>query len=189
MMATVHHTVFPTAIGACGVAWSPRGLVAVSLPEQDEAATEKRIAAKSGSAGPATPPLAVAHAILQIQHYCAGERVDFSAAPVDLSAVDEPRRRIYEVMRALAFGETTTYGDLARQTGATDWEGARDVGIAMGRNPLPIVVPCHRVLAAGGKLGGFSDYGGTTTKEKLLALEGVRVTPLPNDAPPRLPGL
>jgi methylated-DNA-[protein]-cysteine S-methyltransferase len=183
----IHHTTFATAIGACGVAWSARGLVAVSLPERDDATTEKRIVAKSGSSGRAEPPAAIAKTIALIQDYCAGGRVDFSGVPIDLSAIDEPRQRIYQAMRALGFGETTTYGDLAKVIGAADWEGARDVGIAMGRNPLPIVVPCHRVLAAGGKLGGFSAYGGTRTKEKLLALEGVRLE-VPRQDAPRLPG-
>jgi methylated-DNA-[protein]-cysteine S-methyltransferase len=186
----IHHALFDTAIGPCGVAWSPLGLVALALPERDAAATEKRLIAKSRSAGQAAPPPDIAVAIVQIQNYCAGARVDFAAVPLDLSAIEEPRRRIYQVMRALGFGETTTYGDLAKRTGATDWEGARDVGIAMGQNPLPIVVPCHRVLAANGKLGGFSAYGGAATKAKLLALEGVRIAPGRGDRDaPRLPGL
>ncbi len=88
-------------------------------------------------------------------------------------------------LRTIAFGHTTTYGELARQLGSTGWEGARDVGEAMGRNPVPIVIPCHRVLAAGGKLGGFSAHGGPSTKQKLLALEGVQL----GNGPPRLPGL
>jgi methylated-DNA-[protein]-cysteine S-methyltransferase len=161
--------------------------VALALPERDEAATEKRLRGKSHSAGKAEPPPEIAQAISLIQEYCAGERVDFSAVPLDLSGIDPDRRRVYETMRMLRFGETTTYGALARQAGAaeSDWEAARDVGVAMGRNPLPIVVPCHRVLAAGGKLGGFSAYGGTMTKEKLLALEGVRL----DGGAPRLPGL
>jgi methylated-DNA-[protein]-cysteine S-methyltransferase len=87
-------------------------------------------------------------------------------------------------MRSLAWGETTTYGELAKQLGATDWEGARDVGEEMGRKPVPVVIPCHRVLAAGGKLGGFSAHGGAKTKAKLLAIEGVHL-----DGAPRLPGL
>ena len=185
MTAIIHHALFETAIGACGVAWSARGLTALALPERDDAATEKRLIAKSGSAGAAAPSPEIARAIQQIQNYCAGRRIDFAAVPLDLSAIDAPRRRIYEAMRALAFGTTTTYGELAKQTGASDWEGTREVGIAMGRNPLPIVVPCHRVLAAGGRLGGFSAYGGTTTKEKLLALEGVHL----DRGAPRLPGL
>jgi methylated-DNA-[protein]-cysteine S-methyltransferase len=185
--SAIHHTLFPTAIGACGVAWSSRGLVALALPERDEAATEKRLRAKSHSAGRADPPPEVAQVITLIQEYCAGDRVDFSAVPLDLSGIDPERRRVYESMRAIPFGETTTYGKLAKETGAAegDWEAAQRIGAAMGRNPLPIVVPCHRVLAAGGKLGGFSAYGGTTTKERLLALEGVRL----GGGAPRLPGL
>jgi len=189
----IHHALFETAIGACGVAWSACGLVALALPERDAPATETRLIAKSQSSGKAAPPPEIARAIAQIQNYCAGERIDFSAVPLDLSAIDPFRRRLYESMRALGFGETTTYGELAKRTGASDWEAARDVGIAMGQNPLPIVVPCHRVLAAGGKLGGFSAYGGTTTKEKLLALEGVRLPGSRSEqrraGAPRLPGL
>jgi methylated-DNA-[protein]-cysteine S-methyltransferase len=186
MERIIHHAVFPTAIGPVGVAWSERGLTALALPERDTAATEKRLRAKSTSVGPAEPPPHIAQAIALIRKYCAGERVDFSAVPLDLSAVESERRRIYETMRALGFGETTTYGALARRSGApeSDWEAAQRVGVAMGRNPLPIVVPCHRVLAAGGKPGGFSAYGGTATKEKLLALEGVHL-----HGAPRLPGL
>jgi methylated-DNA-[protein]-cysteine S-methyltransferase len=188
----IHHALFPTAIGTCGVAWSERGLVALALPERDAAATEKRLRGKSHSMGAAEPPPAIADAVTQIQSYCAGEPVDFSSVPLDLSGIDSERRHIYEAMRALRYGETTTYGELARRTGAPeqDWEAARDIGVAMGRNPLPIVVPCHRVLAAGGKLGGFSAYGGTATKETLLALEGVRRKGAARDeGPPRLPGL
>jgi methylated-DNA-[protein]-cysteine S-methyltransferase len=183
----IHHILFPTAIGPCGVAWSEHGLVALALPERDEAATEKRLRAKSRSAGSAEPPAEIAQAIALIQRYCAGERIDFAAVPLDLSGIDPERRRVYECMRGLRFGETTTYGALAKATGAPaeDWEAAQKIGAAMGRNPLPLVVPCHRVLAARGKPGGFSAYGGTATKAKLLALEGVR---LPGAAP-RLPGL
>lgn len=184
---TIHHALFSTAIGTVGVAWSEHGLTTLALPERDEAATEKRLRAKSRSAGRAEPPPGIAEAISLIQRYCAGEFVDFSAVPLDLSAVDAERRRIYEAMRSLHFGETTTYGALARQAGAaeSDWEAAQRVGVAMGRNPLPIVVPCHRVLAAGGKPGGFSACGGTATKQTLLALEGVHL----GGRAPRLPGL
>src|SRR5581483_3915565 len=144
----IQHALFPTAIGTCAIAWSKRGLVALTLPERDDAETERRIVAKSQSGGAAAPPPVVAEAIELIQRYCAGERIDFSSIPLDLSEVDPVRRCIYETMRKLAFGETTTYGELARRSGAVrdgaeEWEAARDVGIAMGRNPLPIVVPCH----------------------------------------------
>src|SRR5262245_22347374 len=181
----INHCIFDTAIGPCGVAWSARGLAAVQLPEANPAATEKRLAAKVHSAGTAVPRAWVAGLIADIQRYVTGERVDFSAVPVDLAGLDPFRRKLYEEMRALTWGTTTTYGALARAVGLAEWEGARDVGEAMGRNPVPIVIPCHRVLAAGNKLGGFSARGGASTKAKLLALEGVHL----DGGAPRLPGL
>jgi len=186
----ISHCVFDTAIGTCGVAWSERGLMAVQLPARDRAATERRLIARTHSTrtrstGAAAPTPAIAALIADITRYLAGERVDFSAVPVDLSSLDPFRRKLYETMRALPWGTTTTYGALARTIGLASWEGARDVGEAMGRNPVPIVIPCHRVLAAGNKLGGFSAPGGAATKAKLLALEGVRF----DGGAPRLPGL
>jgi methylated-DNA-[protein]-cysteine S-methyltransferase len=181
----ISHCVFETAIGTCGVGWSARGLVAVQLPARDRAATERRLIARCSSSGAGTPPPEIAALVTDIARYLDGERVDFSAVPVDLSALDPFRRRLYETMRALPWGTTTTYGALAHTIGLTQWEGARDVGEAMGRNPVPIVIPCHRVLAAGQKLGGFSAPGGAATKAKLLALEGVRF----DGGAPRLPGL
>jgi methylated-DNA-[protein]-cysteine S-methyltransferase len=184
-----HHAIFDTAIGPCGVAWNARGLAGVQLPEKDRATTAQRLAAKSRSVGAAEPPAAIAALIADIQRYLAGERVDFSAVAVDLDDLDPYRRKLYEALRDIGFGRTTTYGELAKilaaeSLGASDWEGAREVGEAMGRNPVPIVIPCHRVLAAGGKIGGFSAHGGPTTKQKLLALEGVRF----DNGAPRLPG-
>ena len=182
--APIHHHVFDTAIGACGVAWNVRGLVAVQLPDASRAATERRLAARALSAGAADPPPWINTLIADIRRFLAGEPVDFAKVAVDLSGLDPFRRRLYESMRSLAWGRTTTYGELARQLGSSDWEAAREVGEAMGRNPVPLVIPCHRVLAAGGKLGGFSAYGGTSTKAKLLALEGVQL----DAGEPRLPG-
>ena len=98
--------------------------------------------------------------IKDIQRYLAGERIDFSGVAVDLAGVDPFRRRLYEAMRAIGFGSTTTYGELARMLGLMEPQAAQEVGQAMGRNPVPIVIPCHRVLAAGKKLGGFSAHGG-----------------------------
>jgi methylated-DNA-[protein]-cysteine S-methyltransferase len=181
------------------VAWNARGLVAVQLPDRDCAATERRLARRIGGTAAAPPPW-VAALVADVQRYLEGEPVDFTAVAVDLSGLDAYRRQLYETMRGLAWGRTTTYGELARQLGSTGWEGARDVGEAMGRNPVPLVIPCHRVLAAGGKLGGFSAPGGAATKAKLLALEGVPVegarakdTPAKDasakDPAPRLPGL
>lgn len=185
---SAHHHVFDTAIGPCAVAWNERGLTGMQLPEKDRAATERRLASKAASAGAAEPPPAIAAIVADIQRYLAGETVDFAAVAVDLSGLDPFRQKLYATMRVLGWGETTTYGDLAKKLGVTGWEGAREVGEAMGRNPVPVVIPCHRVLAAGGKLGGFSAHGGAATKAKLLALEGVRLAEKDRSAP-RLPGL
>jgi methylated-DNA-[protein]-cysteine S-methyltransferase len=185
MKQAVHHHMFPTTLGACGVAWSERGLAALQLPEPDREAMERRLVARSASAGPADPPQWVATLIADIQNYLAGDRNDFSGVAVDLDSVDPVRRRIYQALRAIGYGHTATYGELARAAGLAGPAAARDVGVAMARNPVPLVIPCHRVLAAGGKLGGFSAYGGAITKEKLLALEGVHF----DGGAPRLPGL
>jgi methylated-DNA-[protein]-cysteine S-methyltransferase len=178
------HHLFDTALGVCGVAWNARGLIAVQLPERTPAATERRLAARAGSVA-AQPPDWVKALAADIRSYLAGARVDFSAVAVDLESLAPFQQRLYGALRDVPFGATTTYGELARRLGLSDWEGAREVGAAMGRNPVPIVIPCHRVLAAGGKLGGFSAPGGAATKAKLLALEGVRL----DNSAPRLPGL
>jgi methylated-DNA-[protein]-cysteine S-methyltransferase len=183
--ATVHHRLFETAFGPSGLAWTAHGLVGVQLPGSSPDATEKRLVTKAHSTGEATPPPWAAALIADLKRYFAGEPIDFSAVPVDLSGVDPLRRKLYEAMRALPWGQTTTYGALAREIGLSEPEAARDVGQAMGRNPVPIVIPCHRVLAAGNKLGGFSAPGGSVTKAKLLALEGVHL----DGGAPRLPGL
>ena len=173
------------SFGTFGLAWSGLGLAAIQLPEKSSALTERRLVAKSGSTGAAVPPPWVAALIADIQHYLAGEKIDFSAVQVDLRNLEPFRRQLYVALRAIGFGATVTYGELARRIGAPEPEGARDVGAAMGANPMPIVIPCHRVLAAGGKLGGFSAPGGTVTKQRLLALEGVHF----DRGAPRLPGL
>jgi len=108
------------------------------------------------------------------QAYFAGQQTDFSEVPVDLGQQTELFDKIYTAARRLGWGETTTYGALAKQFGA-DWEIARDVGQAMAKNPIPLIIPCHRVLAAGGKIGGFSAPGGAATKAKMLEMEGVRL--------------
>jgi len=180
-----HHHLFDTAIGECGVAWNSRGLAGVQLPEKDRGKTELRLAVKCHSTHAAAVPPWIQSVISDIQRYLSGQPVDFSAITVDLDGIDDFRQKLYTALRGIGFGHTVTYGELAKQLGSTGWEGARDVGEAMGRNPMPIVIPCHRVLAAGNKPGGFSAYGGVATKQKLLSLEGVQL----DNAPPRLPGL
>jgi methylated-DNA-[protein]-cysteine S-methyltransferase len=175
--APLGYTIVDTAIGAIAVAWSAAGICRVALPQRDREAMERRFAAKLDGAGPAEPPAAIAAAIAPIKRYADGEEVDFSSVPVDLDGVDQFQRAIYEAARKLDFGETTTYGGLADAAGHPG--KARETGEALGRNPVPLIVPCHRILAAGGKIGGFSAPGGAATKEKLLTLEGVRVGPPP----------
>ena len=104
--------------------------------------------------------------------------MDFADVRIDLGEPDPFVARVYAAVRRLGWGRTTTYGALARDLGAGP-EAARDVGQAMARNPVPLLVPCHRVLAAGGKLGGFSAPGGAATKRRMLALEGVGLEPPP----------
>jgi methylated-DNA-[protein]-cysteine S-methyltransferase len=165
----VSFTLFDTAIGRCAIAWSGRGIVGVLLPERDDAAARARLLRRYPDACEAAPSNSVAHAIEGIVALIAGEPRDLSEVVLDLSAVPEFNRRVYAVARTIKPGATLTYGAIAAQLGEPD---ARGVGEAMGQNPCPIIVPCHRVVAAGGKTGGFSAPGGAATKRRLLAIEG-----------------
>jgi methylated-DNA-[protein]-cysteine S-methyltransferase len=172
--------VFETELGFMGIAWSKAGLTRLCLPQRDRAAVERRLLRHGNTGMPVVreyenAPQWVAALIAAIRAYAAGEAVDFSAVPVDLSGVDAFRLAIYAAARKLAFGEVTTYGELAVEAGHPGL--ARETGAALGANPVPLVIPCHRILAVGGKIGGFSAPGGSATKEKMLALEGVRVGP------------
>lgn len=162
---------FASAFGPCGIAWNANGLTRLQLPEQDAAATELRLRPRAGLAHPAEAPEWVSWAVVALQRYFAGRAVDFAGICLDLSGCSPFHQRIYDALRGVGWGRTTTYGALAAEVGSPD--AARAIGQAMGRNPLPIIVPCHRVLASGGKIGGFSAHGGATTKERLLVLEGV----------------
>lgn len=169
-MAALGYVVFDTPIGCCGVAWSGAGLTGVQLPEGSEAATRARLRRRFPGARETAPPPDVRRAIDAIRALLRGQPSDLAPIVLDLDGVPELHRRIYDVARAIQPGETLTYGAVA--TAAGEPGGARAVGEAMGRNPFPIVVPCHRVLAAGGRLGGFSARGGAATKRRLLAIEG-----------------
>ena len=186
---TQHFAIFDTAIGRCGVAWGERGINAVQLPMSSEDKTRARIRQRHGDLAEATPPADVQRAIDGIVELLAGKASDLSQVVLDLDDVPEFNRGVYDIARTIPPGKTMTYGDIAKRLGGV--ELSRDVGQALGRNPCPVVVPCHRVLAAGGKPGGFSAYGGTGTKQKLLALEGVSLgkDEKGTDTPPRLPGL
>lgn len=172
---TLSYKLFETPIGWIGIAWSDRGLARLALPQRDRDAMERKLAA--GGATPGEPPRHIQAVVEKIELYAAGEAVEFGDVPVDLSKADDFERAIYEAARKLGFGVTTTYGGLAAAAGYPGL--ARETGAALGKNPVPLVVPCHRILAAGNKIGGFSAPGGSATKERLLAMEGVAVGPPP----------
>jgi len=169
-----HYQIFETAQGFCAIAWSETGITRFRLPEASAQATERGLKRRLPDVGAAPPPREIAGVVEAAKRYFAGERVDFSAAALDLGDADAPFLRIYAAARRLAWGETTTYGALAKTLG-DNWELARDVGQAMAKNPIPLIIPCHRVLAAGGRIGGFSAPGGSATKTRMLEMEGVRV--------------
>jgi methylated-DNA-[protein]-cysteine S-methyltransferase len=170
-------TLFDTDIGPCGVAWGERGVIAVQLPEADAARTRARLARRCPDAREVPPPPEVQAAIEDIVALLSGEARDLSSVALDMGHLEEFDRRVYEIARSIPAGETLSYGEIATRLGGR--ELARDVGQALGRNPFPIVVPCHRVLAAGGKAGGFSANGGVTTKLRLLTIERARTSTSP----------
>lgn len=164
-------TIFDTALGRFGIGWTARGLARVLLPGDDEAVLLDRL--NRGGAHPGEPTRAIAALMDRIEDYAEGERVHFMDVDLDLGGVPDFHRRAYEILVTVGWGETLTYGDLARRLG--DVGLSRAVGQAMGANPVPLVIPCHRVLASDGKPGGFSAPGGSVSKVKMLALEGVSV--------------
>ncbi|HEY1605348.1 MAG TPA: methylated-DNA--[protein]-cysteine S-methyltransferase [Allosphingosinicella sp.] len=171
-MSGAGFTLFPTAIGTCALVWRGGAIVGAALPEENDAAARARLARRFPDAEEADPPAVVVDAIDRVARLLAGEAVDLSPIPLDLSAADAFERSVYAATRAIPRGEVRTYGEIAA---ALDAPGAaRAVGIALGRNPIPILVPCHRVLAAQGRSGGFSAPGGTKTKFRMLAIEGAR---------------
>jgi methylated-DNA-[protein]-cysteine S-methyltransferase len=163
-------TLFETAIGHCGVAWSPRGLVGVQLPEGRPEATRARMRRRWGGSTERRPPAEVQVAVDGIVSLLGGQPADLSSVTLDMEGVPDFDGQVYGLARTIPPGQTRTYGELATQLGSPG--SAQAVGRALGRNPFAIVVPCHRVVAAGGMLGGFSARGGTSTKRRMLAIEG-----------------
>ena len=168
---------FDTEIGCCGIAWGAHGVVGVQLPERHDRATRDRLRRRFPDASEATPPSDIQQAIDSIIALLRGEARDLSYITLDMDGIPPFRQSIYAVLRGIPAGATLSYGDIAAALG--DRAAARDVGEAMGKNPFPIIVPCHRVLAAGGKVGGFSAAGGITTKLRLLQIEGAQVGEAP----------
>jgi len=165
----VGFALFDTAIGRCGIAWSGRGVAAVQLPEGGPAETRACLLRRCRGAREAAPPAPVQRALDGIVALLGGEPSDLEAVALDMTGVPPFHRRVYAVTRTIPPGSTLSYGEVAARLGAPGM--ARDVGQALGRNPFAIIVPCHRVLAAGGRIGGFSARGGVTTKRRLLSAE------------------
>ena len=171
-MSEITFVLFDTAIGRCAIVWNARGIAGVGFPEGNEQATRKRLLRRHPSAREASPPRDVQEAIDDIVALLAGDLRDLSHVRLDMAGLSDLQRRVYDIARTIPAGATLTYGEIADRLG--DRVLARDVGEALGDNPFPIIVPCHRVLAAGGKLGGFSAPGGGRTKLRLLAIEGAQ---------------
>ena len=174
-MPTNGYQLFDTAIGHCGIAWGAHGLTGVQLPERDLAATEARMVARFGPTTQAAPPVDVLQAIDKIVALLAGQQsdpADMSDIVLDMTGVPAFHQRVYALARRMAPGKTMTYGEMARSLG--DPGAARAVGQALGHNPFAPVVPCHRILAADGRSGGFSADGGARTKLRLLEIEGAQ---------------
>ncbi len=173
IMTALGYTLFETPIGPCGIVWGGRGIVGLQLPEADKSRAQKRLVRRFPDALEVAPPPEIQRAIDRIVTLLSGEQVDLSDVALNMDRIAPFEKQVYEIARSIRPGETLTYGEIAAQLG--DKALARDVGQAMGKNPFPIVVPCHRVVAANGKLGGFSAPGGSRTKLRMLAIEGAAV--------------
>jgi methylated-DNA-[protein]-cysteine S-methyltransferase len=176
-MMELGYALFDTAIGRCGIVWGEHGIAAVQLPEAHELKTRARLLKRRPNAREASPPPDMQRTIDGIVALLRGEAKDFSTVALDMDGIEPFERSVYDIARTIGPGATMTYGEIATLLG--DRSLARDVGQALGRNPFPLIVPCHRVLAAGGKVGGFSANGGVTTKLRLLSIEGARTSDAP----------
>ncbi len=187
MQSLVRYTMFETSVGVCGIAWTDSGICRFQLPEVAVETSRARLIGerlRPGRVAEASePPPDVYGTMMMVRAAMSGEKTDLSSVPVDLDGVPDFNRRIYDLLRQVGWGETVTYGELAARAG--DKQAAQAVGQAMGSNPVPVIIPCHRVLAANRKPGGFSAPGGLTTKQRLLELEGVGMA----SKTPLLPGL
>ncbi|MBO6718362.1 MAG: methylated-DNA--[protein]-cysteine S-methyltransferase [Rhizobiaceae bacterium] len=166
--------IFETALGFFSIAWSSAGITRCVLPEPSREVAKRRLSERGGMAGPlleseAALPAPARAVVEAVRAYTEGDTTGFDDITLDLTGIDEFRLAIYAAARALGHGEVVTYGELAERAGYPGM--ARETGTALGRNPIPLIVPCHRIIAAGGKLGGFSARGGTDTKKRLLAHE------------------
>jgi methylated-DNA-[protein]-cysteine S-methyltransferase len=165
--------VFETAIGLCSIIWRDASIIGFQLPEQDARTLDRSTRARFGAPATRTPPPWIRRIAVRVRRHLTGDTDDFRDLPLDLSAHPPFHQQVYTAVRAVTPGQTRSYGEIAAQLGRPG--GARAVGQAMRRNPVPLFVPCHRVLAAGSKPGGFTAHGGLATKAAMLRLEGVSI--------------
>lgn len=168
-MTATGFSLFDTAIGTCAIAWDPAGVCGVNLPEASPEKLRARIRRRCPGAAETAPPADVRDAIDRMAALLAGRPADLDPIRLDMDGIEDFNRRVYDVARSIRPGATMTYGEIAQAIGEP--QAAQAVGQALGHNPFPIVVPCHRVLAAGGKVGGFSAHGSIATKRRMLAIE------------------
>ena len=169
-MNALGFALFDSPIGTCGIAWSGRGIAGLQLPEPTPEATRGRLQRRWPAAVESAPPPGVGRVLERVLALLKGEATNLADIPLDLEAAPDFHRKVYEVARTIPPGRTMTYGEIARRLGVP--HEAREVGQALGRNPVAIIVPCHRVLAADGRMGGFSANGGVSTKRRMLEIEG-----------------
>jgi methylated-DNA-[protein]-cysteine S-methyltransferase len=173
-MSTHRFALFDTPIGTCGLTWNAAGVTGLQLPESTAEATRARVRRRwPGVEEVAAPPPEMQRVIERVLTLLRGETAEaetLADIPLDLTAVPDFHRRVYEVARTIPPGRTMTYGEIAKRLDAP--HESREVGQALGRNPVAIIVPCHRVLGADGKMGGFSANGGVATKRRILEIEG-----------------
>ncbi|MBO0763909.1 MAG: methylated-DNA--[protein]-cysteine S-methyltransferase [Hyphomicrobiaceae bacterium] len=173
-MSNQHYFIFETTSGFCGIAWSDAGITRFQLPAKSAEVAERMMRRRASGAESGVPNPMVGEAVAAARRYFGGNETDFAQLDLDLDGQDEFFKRVYAAVRRIKWGRTTTYGTLASELGGGQ-ETAQEVGQAMANNPIPLIIPCHRVLAAGGKIGGFSAPGGAATKIRMLNLEGVQV--------------
>jgi methylated-DNA-[protein]-cysteine S-methyltransferase len=164
---------FDTLLGRCALVWRGDAIVGASLPERDDAAMRCSLARRFPGTTQADPPPFVQAAADRVADHFAGSGQDFSDLPLEFEEASDFERAVYAAALAIPCGETRTYGDLARAVGQP--QAAQAVGVALGRNPVPILVPCHRILAGGGRAGGFSAPGGVATKLRVLDIERAKL--------------
>jgi len=167
---TISFALFDTPIGSCAIAWSSRGVAGVQLPEMSVRMTRNRMLQRFPGVREAKPPPEMAQIRDALALHLRGTPSDLASIQLDMDLLPPFHRHVYEAARAIPWGATATYGALAMAMGTGG--AARAVGQALARNPFPIIVPCHRVVAAGGRIGGFSANGSVSLKRRLLAIEG-----------------